>query len=118
MKLIHVGFFRELPYGDDEGPKLKESLFNFSGADVDHVIAYLKSGATFIVSPGVSRDHLSNDHEVIGTLVLLTDGKFLWSSDLAFYVQRYRVSIPSLFLAHMEINGWRMPSVDISTLEM
>lgn len=118
MKLIHVGFFRELPYGESEGPELKGSLSNFLGENIDQVVAYLKSGAAFIVSPGVSRDHLSGDHEVIGPLALLTDGKFLWPSDLAFYLRRYKVAIPSDFLMNMEINGWRAPSVDISTLEM
>jgi hypothetical protein len=118
VKLIHVGFFRELPYGDKEGSLLKDSVSSFSGADVERVVTYLKSGVVFIVAPGVSMDHFSNGQEVIGPLTLLTDGKFLWPSDLAFYLQRYKIAIPSDLLRHMETNGWKIPSVDISILEM
>jgi hypothetical protein len=118
MKLIRVGFFRELSYGDQFGASLKEAVSKFSGADISKVDFYLKSGVAFVVAPGISRDILSENHGIIGSLALLTDGTFLWPSDLAYYVEKYQTDLPRELLMHMEANDWKIPAVDVSMLEM
>jgi hypothetical protein len=41
---------------------------------------------------------LSSTGAVIGGLHLLTDGKWLWYSDLAHYVERYHVALDPGFV--------------------
>jgi hypothetical protein len=113
-----VGFFRELPYGDQNGDSLENAVAKASLENIDRIISYLKSGVAGAVAPGISRDFLSPRHEIIGSLALRTDGEFLWPSDLAHYVEKYRVGLPVAFLKHMEINDWQVPVVDTSALEL
>lgn len=82
------------------------------------VLSYLKSGVSFVVAPGLSRDVLSSELEIIGPLALLTDGKFLWPSDLVYYVERHWVELPQEFLEYMAVNSWKVPAVDVSVLEI
>ena len=118
MSLISVGFFKELPYGDETGGSLNECRSKFSGEHMEEILSYLKTGVLFVVSPGLSRDYFSPSHEIIGSLSLLTDGVFIWPSDLGFYVEKYRVDIPLSFYLHMKKNDWKIAPVDISRLEM
>ena len=118
IKLISIGFFKELPYGEKFGTSLKEATSKFSGADIGKVSSYLKSGVAFVVAPGISRDILSGNNEIIGGLALLTDGIFLWPSDLAYYVENYQIDLPSELVTHMKANDWKIPAVNVSMLEM
>ncbi|MDO3617322.1 hypothetical protein Q3O97_15835 [Ralstonia pseudosolanacearum] len=118
MKLISVGFFKELPYGYETSDSLGSSCSKFVGGDIEKVLAYLRAGNPFVVAPGISMDYLSGGKCIIGSLALLTDGKFVWPSDLAYYVDKYRVGLPPEFLMHMEASDWKVPMVDISSLEM
>jgi hypothetical protein len=107
-----------LSYGDPNGGSLENAVATASLENIDRTIAYLKSGVAYVVAPGLSRDFLSPTHEIIGSLSLRTDGEFLWPSDLAHYVGKYRVGLPGEFLKHMEMNDWQVPVVDISTLHV
>ncbi|WP_155520924.1 hypothetical protein [Ralstonia solanacearum] len=118
MKLISVGFFKDLLYGYESSDSLESSRSTFVGSDMEEVLAYLRSGTPFVVAPGISRDYMFAGREIIGALALLTDGKFIWTSDLAYYVEKYRVGIPLELLMNMRMNGWKVPSVDVSGLEM
>jgi hypothetical protein len=115
-RLISVGFFNELSYGKGSGESLNECRSKFSEENIEEVLLYLKAGIPFAVAPGLSRDYLSSSHEIIGSLSLLTDGIFLWPSDLAYYVEKYQVSIPPSFYLHMKNNGWKVKFVDVSKL--
>ncbi|MET2523851.1 hypothetical protein [Ralstonia pseudosolanacearum] len=118
MKLISMGFFKDLPYGNESGGCLVEHTHKFSGLFQEDVLSYLKSGVSFLVAPSLSRDVISSELEIIGSLALLTDGKFLWPSDLAYYVERHRVELPQEFFEYMAVNSWKVPAVDVSVLEI
>lgn len=118
MKLTSVGFFKELPYGDESGSSLVDSVSKFSETEYAEALSYLKSGVPFVVAPGLSRDRLSGKQEIIGSLSLLTDGMYVWPSDLAYYIEKYRVELLVDFFRYMKHNNWKIPSVDIAKLEM
>lgn len=117
-QLRKVGFYRELSYGDENGDSLQTAVAKATLENFDRVGSYLSAGIPCVVAPGISRDILSTGHEVIGSLALLTDGEFLWPSDLNHYVGKYRVALPADFLRHMEMNDWRVPAVDLSALDV
>ena len=111
-ELREAGFFRELPYGystsvgDPSKPSLLESMHKLDKSDKKQIVAFLKSGNTLAVAPCVSKDVL-DPNKFIGTLAILTDGTWVWSDDLAYYVQQYNVALPSDFLTHMQNHGWQ-----------
>lgn len=118
MKLQRVGFFKELPYGIEAGGSLSNRGIKLSREERKAIVSYLESGALFVGSPGLSRDQLSAQHEIVGPLHLLTDGVFIWPSDLVYYFSKYDVALPEDFLRHMESNHWAVSLVDVATLEM
>lgn len=117
-KLRQVGFFRELPHGDLNAPSLSESRDQLNDSQVKSIAAYLESGVLFVASPGLARDALSQDKEIIGALGVLTDGVWAWPSDLSYYVSKYRIGLPGDFLEHMKRNNWQRGEVRIGELEL
>lgn len=117
MKLKRVGFFSDLRYGDStEGPITCFIDAACAGEQVKE-LQYLKSGHTLIASPGFSRDVLSPE-KIIGPLAMLTDGEYVWPSDLAYYVEHYRVKLPRHFLEHIKERNWLIGHVDLGNLDM
>jgi hypothetical protein len=41
----------------------------------------------------------------------MTDGTWVWPSDLAFYVERYHVELPTDFVEHVRSCGWNPPQL-------
>lgn len=48
----------------------------------------------------------------------LTDGTWLWRSDLAYYVERYLVGVPADLVEHARRQSWRAPTIADSELLM
>jgi hypothetical protein len=65
---------------------------------------------------GFVSDILSPDSAVIGGLHLLTDGQWLWYSDLAHYVERYHVALDPCFVAHAQSKNWTVPQLSHADL--
>jgi hypothetical protein len=70
----------------------------------------LRCGVLFIACPGVVRDVLSKSESIIGCAHILTDGVWAWPEDLAHYVSRYHVRLPSAFVEHVRLNQWTVPN--------
>ena len=104
--IIRVGFFRELPYGDSDGPSLANLGHAQSENLTKRIVEYLGSGVATAVAPGPSFDKLSKEKKIIGSLAILTDGRYTWPSDLAYYFRMYGVVIPQDFVDHMQSVNW------------
>ncbi len=116
-KLKRVGFFQELKHGSSDGPSLRALARPRGATNEERVVAYLDAGVSFIVSPGMVRDVL--DNSIIGTLAILTDGTYAWPSDLAHYVKKHHVELPGEFVAHVESQGYLVPTgIDPRTLTL
>lgn len=99
MKLRKLGFFKELPHGDPAGPSIAVQAA-LPAADKERVLRYLKSGALLAASQAMANDHFTGDP--ITTLNLLTDGTWIWYSDLGHYLTAYDVAIDPAFLTHLK----------------
>ena len=118
-KLKKAGFFKELDHGEETAPSIKDVLGGLSEEILGSVNLYLKKGVLLVASPSLVQDVLDFDSDVvIGSLGLLTDGVWVWPSDLAYYVEKYRVDLPSEFIFHMENNGWEIGSVDLKSIKL
>jgi hypothetical protein len=109
--LRKVGFFRDLPHGNVEGPPLQESLQPSPGPFDREAAAYLRAGAVLAVAteevfdvfdPGVN----------LGALTVRTDGIWVWPGELAHYVEKYHCALPDQFVDHMRARAWTPPSKD------
>ncbi|WP_405853890.1 hypothetical protein OG407_00455 [Streptomyces sp. NBC_01515] len=111
-----VGDFRELEQGSPDGPSLWSAIKTDASVNAHELVEYLRSGALLAATTTLARDVLSPDKAVIGGLHLLTDGHWLWYSDLAHYVEHYHVTLEPQFIAHAEANSWTVPQLDDADL--
>lgn len=118
MGLRKVGYFRELPHGDPEGPSLVASLRDGPRPEHSRVVAYLESGVGLIGCGGRTYDVLSPTREPIGPPHILTDGVWQWPADLAYYVSRYYADLPGDFVDHMRAANWTIDPtrIDVASL--
>ena len=113
-----AGNFVELGWDDVGSPSLAK-LRGTRGPDRKaEVVAYLRAGVPYIVSPGYDDDYFDPSRTAaVGTLV--TDGEYAWPSSLAYYVEMYDVALAPEFEAHMQRNQWKVPDkINILSLEL
>lgn len=121
MKLKRIGFFRELRHGDEFGMSLKEAVRNTASENEDKIVEYLDNGVTFCITAGLVSDVLNESKGVIRNLEILTDGMWVWPSDLSYYVKFYHIELDTHFLEHIKKNEWTIPNkkdIDLSKLEL
>ncbi|MFI9275271.1 hypothetical protein ACIGXM_31850 [Kitasatospora sp. NPDC052896] len=111
-----VGDFRELAQGSPDGPSLRYATRAEAFDGAREPAEYLRSGALPAATTTLARDVLAPDNPVIGGLHLLTDGYWLWYSDLAHYVEHYHVALDPRFITHAQANGWTVPQLDDADL--
>ncbi|SFN49996.1 MULTISPECIES: hypothetical protein [unclassified Streptomyces] len=113
-KFPFLGDFRELEYGRPDSPSLRGAVRATESKHGRDLIRYLRSGSLLIATPSAVRDVLSPRGAVIRGLHLLTDGKWLWFSDLSHYVERYHVALDRVFIQHAQSNHWTVPGLSDS----
>ncbi len=70
-----------------------------------------------VATPSVVPDVLSETGASSGGLHLLTEGHWLWYSDLTHYVWRYHVELDPAFIEHARSDNWTVPQVGDQHLE-
>ncbi|WP_165988051.1 hypothetical protein [Streptomyces sp. YIM 98790] len=109
--MIHyVGFFQELEHGDPDGGSLVESVGK-GDENVQELMADYLSGGYVIATTGQSAvDILDDRRPRSGTVDVRTDGVWVWSGDLAYYVRKYNVALPAELIARARDHGWECPA--------
>lgn len=87
-----AGFFSGSRYAVSGDPKPTAGALTVDRAE--KIAAYLTSGHKFAMLPMRSRDLFQPDKR-LPTLSYMTDGDWIWPSDLIYYVTAYRVAIPA-----------------------
>lgn len=111
MRLRLVGFFRELRHGMRTGPSLADSVRSQAAEDEEKMVRYLKLSPTFAASGPLVDDVLDSSNKEIAPLETATDGQWMWPRDLAYYVERYHVELPTEFVNHMRGRDWQPPEL-------
>ena len=111
-----LGFFRELPHGDPEGPSLLESGRQ-TGDDEAAIVRYLAESPVLAISGSVVRDVIDPLHSVAGRNAVRTDGVWIWPADLAYYVANYRIELPADFIEHGARANWAVRALTQAELE-
>ncbi|MEV7686430.1 hypothetical protein ACFW1F_22570 [Streptomyces bungoensis] len=109
-----VGFYREIGgqgAGAHDTPSLRDAVRDSGPWDEDRVLAYLESGLEIYSTMGAERDVLTGDEWITGAGSLVTDGTWLWPTDLVHYVRRHHAVLPQEFLDHIRTNDYTVAAV-------
>jgi hypothetical protein len=98
-------------------PLLREFVRPDAHPREQQALEYLKQGVNIavflddtlvgdVVSPGKRIDS-----EEVPALNVLSDGTWVWSGALIYYVEQYHVRLPEEFLDHAEAAGWQIGQI-------
>lgn len=95
MTTIEVGFFRELDHGDPRGPSIYDSLSDPLPLATRRLVAsYLRAASVVMATSARARDVLHPERGEVSGISVMTDGRYLWTEDLAYYVDVYGCRVP------------------------
>jgi len=108
MALRRIGHYYELtPEAQrSEIAKLQGGLVFTSK---QNVLQYLRSGVEAGILMMVEYDYVAKPEACLGTVVLVSDGKWSWPKSFAYFVEKYDVALPAEFLEEMARNDWMVP---------
>lgn len=119
-----VGFFRELEHGSRQRlPSIIESRNRLSPENAAKVTAYLREGAWVAPIMEFVRDPFQPTVRKLGVPMpgvpggssLISDGVWIWRLDLAYFVENYRIGLPTEFIEHAL--SFDITKIDIPSIE-
>ena len=113
MKLRTIGYYKEMPHGQETDPCMEEFINQEDPEQAEMICNYLRNGSALIVSPGETIDVLHPEKGFSGTATAYTDGTWVWPGDLAYYVESYLLRVPEDFRQTMIQNKWHNPVADL-----
>lgn len=111
-----LGFFRELPHGDPDGPSLLEAGRQ-TRDDEAAIVRYLAQSPVLAISGSAVYDVIDPQHPVAGRNAVRTDGVWIWPDDLAYYVANYHIVLPAEFIADGTRSKWAVRDLTQAELE-
>jgi len=108
MKLRRIGHFYELS-SDSQRQEIRNLRGNLHAPLKQKALRYLRSGVNTGIVMMVEYDHSSMPEACLGSVGLMSDGKWIWPSSLAYYVETYDLGLPADFLEDMANNDWSVP---------
>lgn len=88
--------------------ELKSKEKNYSK---EFVLSYLNSGELLTGVRGPGPDLLDNSKEIVGKGSCITDGYWIWTVDVPYYVENYDIGLPEEFVDHMAKNDYKIPKI-------
>ena len=117
MNLKRQGYFREMPHGRQEDFSIQEAVGKLAEEIQSKVVSYLEHGIEIISCAGMAEDIINPERGCSGSPGVLTDGRWFWPGDLAYYVRNYKVKLPEEFIKTMEENSWEI-SISFDDLDL
>ena len=108
MSLQKVGFYFELE-PQEQRAELHRLRSRSSHSDKDSILKYLRSGIDAGAVMMIDYDYVCQPEATIGEIVLKSDGKWIWPSSLAYYVEKYDIQLPEQFVFEMRSIDWIVP---------
>ncbi|MFE9538515.1 hypothetical protein [Streptomyces sp. NPDC006691] len=107
-----AGFYRELGGpGDRSAPSLRDAARSTGEWDEERLLAYLEASREIYTVMGAERDVIADDLGITGAGSLITDGTYVWPTELAYYVRRHHVALLPEFTAHIRARNYVSPEV-------
>lgn len=105
---------RELWINGKDGSveRLLSQSVNGLTSDSKHLLVdYLRQGRRIIVVAGISRDPRNHDEPISTPPHIATDGEWVWSEDLLYYLAKYEFGLPEEFILWAQSNNWIVPDI-------
>ena len=97
---------------DEDGPGFNATHPRLDGDERDWVLAYLDDGATLLSGPEHTADVLRPDRQAVVPTACRTDGAWIWTDAVAYYLHQYGLAPDGELLAHIRAAGYGSPVVD------
>ena len=120
MVLFRRGYYKEMTHADDTDP----SMLDYIGKKIEYkeeICKYLQNGIVLAACGEVVKDVLHPEKGIAGTPDDMTDGKWIWPGDLAYYVNNYNLQLDDDFVGYMLSQNWNIPKdidIDYDDLEV
>ena len=120
MILCRRGYYKEMTHADETDP----SMLDYIGKGIEHkkeICKYLRNGIVLAACGEVVKDVLHPEKGIAGTPDDMTDGKWIWPGDLAYYVENYDLKLDDEFINYMIEQKWAIPetiNIDYDNLEV
>lgn len=92
----------------DETPKLYRPAISYD--EQQRVLDYLDNAPTVLSSRGMVPDLLDPERPEQVPMAYRTDGRWVWSSSVAYYLRNHGVCPDPVFLAHIRLRGYELPA--------
>lgn len=84
-------------------------------AECDRIAGYLRAGAPILMTTALQPDRLDAARGNVVGATYRTDGTWVWSDALAYYVQVHDLAPEDEFCQHIKANGYSCPVPDDAT---
>lgn len=81
----------------------------------DQLIAYLEGAPIVIVARGFDQDRLQPEQGSVVPLTFHTDGSWIWSGAVNYYLRQHQVTPEPELVEHIRRRAFQLPSVDDQT---
>jgi hypothetical protein len=79
--------------------------------EIRRVLAYLHAGTVFLFARSFDKDLFFPDNPRAVPLTFATDGTWIWSGAVAYYLEKYRMPPEPELLEHIRSRNYVMPEV-------
>ena len=80
------------------------------------MLAYLAAGTPLLITTELTADMLDPTHPMVVPTNVRTDGEWVWSDAVSYYLDRYRLAPEVPFLAHIQQRRYVAAEVDVVAL--
>ena len=108
MELKRVGYYKEMPHGNENDHSIFDYIGKENTENIEKIYQYLNSGVVLAACGEVTKDVIHPEKGIAGTPDDMTDGKYIWPGDLAYYVKNYNLKLPDEFISTMKDNDWKV----------
>jgi hypothetical protein len=108
------GYWKEYGESYKKFPSIKDFVDIERNKQYDKIklLEYLRKGKVIGTTSGVNFIHPFDGEHLSGSISELTDGHFIWMSDLVIYIEHYNLTIPEVWLSFIKKNDYKMDKLD------
>lgn len=97
---------------DEHGPGFDAAHPRLDGDERNRVLAYLAGGTPLLTVPEHTGDVLRPDRQAVIPTVCRTDGAWIWTEAVDYYLHEHGLAPDRELLAHIRAAGYVCPAVD------
>lgn len=113
----YIGFIKNYHPNIKNLKLFKDLNFGITYSDKKEIIKYLEQGTKIAVSMHVIDSLFPTDNNIIGGLIYICDGEWVWPNYLNYYLEHYDIEIDKDFISHIKNSDYKHAKLDNSSLE-